>query len=622
MTHSRFLLAILCGVLFCALASAAAPVWAQDAEEETVVEETAVEETAEVWPAYPMPGPDKIDRGPGGYLSIFKIILVMLVFFAWVRSCDWVNRDAYNLRLSQAMWNPIVVFPFLFVLFFIFFSLPFFFLGFPLLLASYAGPFGAYVFKRNQEVSPEDQVFTGDHLKGVFAFKGGGKKRAGGGAARKGGGGGGGSVGPSHAAHMEGAQVDITAMGGADKNENQANLIKARNSAGYVPLKDLLADAIDRRATKILLDCTNEGTAVQYHLDGIWHPLDSYDRETGDPLLATAKKLCNLSIEERRARQDGRFAAAYGGQEFIGHLVTQGTKAGERAILQLLSQDVKYESLGELGMRDKVAEQLKELIAAQSGILLFSSVPGGGLSTTLTVALRGTDRFMRDFYELGDVDRMEPEVDGIELQTYQAKQGETPDALLPALMRKEPDVVVVRDMPNADTVKALSAASSEVLVISTVKAKEAVEALLRVLMLKAPPAPFAKAVRAVLCQRLIRKLCSECKEAYQPSAEMLAKLGIPAGRVKELYRPRQVPADQEVIQCPKCSGIGYWGQTAVFELLLVDDRLREILVKKPTIEGLRKAARAAGNRSLQEEGIVLVARGVTSLAELQRVLKQ
>jgi type II secretory ATPase GspE/PulE/Tfp pilus assembly ATPase PilB-like protein len=328
-------------------------------------------------------------------------------------------------------------------------------------------------------------------------------------------------------------------------------------------------------------------------------------------------------MEERRARQEGRFAVQYSGQKLACQLVCQGTKAGERAIVQLTGLSVKIGSLVELGMREKMAEQLKELLADQQGIVLFSSMSGGGLSTTMTVALRSTDRFMRDFIELRDAESEEPEVENVPVQHYHLRKGEGPDALLPAVLRKEPNVVVVRDLPNASTVSALCEASESCLIIATVQAKEAVEALLRVLLVKAPVAPFASAVKAVVCQRLIRRLCEECKQAYAPPAELLKKLGLPAGRVQSFYRPPQPDPQEKKEICQRCGGIGYFGQIAIFELLQVDDRIREaLLVKQPNLDVLRRVARAAGNRSQQDEGIVLVARGVTSLAELQRVLKQ
>jgi type II secretory ATPase GspE/PulE/Tfp pilus assembly ATPase PilB-like protein len=136
----------------------------------------------------------------------------------------------------------------------------------------------------------------------------------------------------------------------------------------------------------------------------------------------------------------------------------------------------------------------------------------------------------------------------------------------------------------------------------------------------------------VLNQRLIRKLCDECKQAFPPPPQLLQKLGIPAGRVQVLYREYQPPPPEQLVDdkgrpieppiCPKCGGLGYFGRTALFELLVVDAALRDALIKQPKLEVLRSVARKSGHRTIQEEGILLVARGITSIPELQRVMKQ
>ena len=232
------------------------------------------------------------------------------------------------------------------------------------------------------------------------------------------------------------------------------------------------------------------------------------------------------------------------------------------------------------------------------------------------------DRYLRDFSSVEEHSQREPEVENVDIQTYNTATGQTPATILPTLMRKQPDVVIVRDLVNQQTLEFLcQQATDEVLVLSTTRAKEAVESLLRVLLLKVPPADFAPIIKAVVNQRLIRKLCDACKEAYVPKAELLAKLGIPKGRIETLYREPQNRTEEEGI-CEKCNGIGYRGRTSIFELLVINDNLRDVLVKEPKLEVLRKAAKSGGHWSLQEEGIALVASGTTSLPELMRVLKQ
>jgi len=191
--------------------------------------------------------------------------------------------------------------------------------------------------------------------------------------------------------------------------------------------------------------------------------------------------------------------------------------------------------------------------------------------------------------------------------------------VLPKLIRNYPDAICIRELVNGDTIEFLcDQVDLDRLVITSIRAKEASEALLRVLMLKVPPDKFAPRVIAVLNQRLLRKLCETCREAYAPTPQVLQQLRIPAGRVEAFYRP---PQQREEV-CPDCGGIGYRGRTAIFELLVMNDAVKAVLAKTPKLELLRQAARKAGVRGLQEEGILLVAKGVTSLQELMRVLKE
>jgi type II secretory ATPase GspE/PulE/Tfp pilus assembly ATPase PilB-like protein len=207
--------------------------------------------------------------------------------------------------------------------------------------------------------------------------------------------------------------------------------------------------------------------------------------------------------------------------------------------------------------------------------------------------------------------------------TYDSVKGEAPFVALAKVARSYPNVIVLRDLPDSDTVDFLcDQVAEDRLVISGIRAKESAEALLRVLMLKVPAKTFAPAVSAVVHQRMIRKLCEKCKEAYAPTAETLKQLGIPAGRVQALYRPPTPPPGQQPPPpCDECLGLGYKGRTAFFELMAVDDDVRKVLQTTPKVELIRAAARKAGMRTLQEEGIILVLKGATSLAELMRVLK-
>lgn len=427
----------------------------------------------------------------------------------------------------------------------------------------------------------------------------------------------------------EAPPITLIAKGGATERDNQANLLTARQSPAFILAQRLLADALDRRTGTILLDYTAQQVSVRYQIDGVWHQCPPLDRANGDMLLAVLKTITALNMNERRARQEGTFSAEYKRRKFPCTLTSQGVPTGERATLRIDDPNAKkLQRIDDLGMRDKMVEQIRELFARNHAFLLISAPPGHGFSTTFNALLLSADRYIRNFCEVADITEKDSAVENVPRTTFDAAAGETPVTVLARLIRQYHDVYVMRDLIDATTLSTLIEQVEEGrLVVGGIRAKECCEALLRVLAYKVPPTKFAPVAAAVLNQRLLRTLCENCKEAYTPPPQVLQQLGIPEGKVAAFYRPHEGPLPpenekEEPKMCPQCGGLGYRGRTAVFELLVLNDDLRNILAKTPKLDVLRQEARKAGMRTLQEEGIVLVARGVTALPELLRVLKE
>jgi type II secretory ATPase GspE/PulE/Tfp pilus assembly ATPase PilB-like protein len=237
---------------------------------------------------------------------------------------------------------------------------------------------------------------------------------------------------------------------------------------------------------------------------------------------------------------------------------------------------------------------------------------------------------MRDFITVEQIGKHEPDVENVDVQKYDPAKGETVEKLLVSLIRKQPEVICVPEIASGEALKMLAEwiKAEEKLSLLTVRAKDAADAVLRLLALQAPADVVAPVLKGVVYTRLVRRLCETCREAFQPDAAYLQKLGIPAGRVQVLYRekqPRQPGQEKKRGQpdiCPACRGLGYKGRIAIFEFLVLDDKLRQAVAKVPKVEVIKQLAKAAGNRTLQEEAILLMAQGVTSLNEIQRVLKQ
>jgi type II secretory ATPase GspE/PulE/Tfp pilus assembly ATPase PilB-like protein len=538
---------------------------------------------------------------------ILKLLMTVGVVWMWVAAGDWVNKDSQIYGLGYQKWSLIHYLPFVVVGFILMFLPIPMWIKALVLFAVFFFTWLPYVLVHNKNVEPHLTVLTGPWWRFVVASVLGGigikvssERKAG---------------------YEQGAPVELMAMGAADSTANNANLLTARHSPGYLLVKDIFAEMVKRRADKLMLDYSQQGVTVRMEIDGAWHPGEPRDRESSDVMLAVMKTLANLNVKDRRNKQEGKFGAKYEGKTYICMLMTQGVQTGERVVVTRVGEKKHLVHYADLGMREGLQKQWAEIMASDQGLVIFSALPGGGLTTMMNVSLEETDRLMRDFVAIEEVNNREHEIQNIGVTTYDASKGETPATVIPTLIRNYPNVYILRDMTDVEAAKLLfKEISDDHLVVTSIRAKEASEALLRFLQLKMPVKDFATTVKAVLYQRLIRKLCPDCKVGYTPPGEVLKKLGIPPGKVEKFYRP---PKPDEIDKpCKTCQALGYMGRTGLFELLVVNDQMREILLKQPKLELLKQAARVAHQRSLQEEGVLLVAQGTTSLQELQRVLQQ
>jgi type II secretory ATPase GspE/PulE/Tfp pilus assembly ATPase PilB-like protein len=550
-------------------------------------------------------------RGSGGFLSIWKIALAWLAFLAWVKTSDWASRDCYERRLNPAVWNSIVVFPFFFSMILLW-IVPSFWIGFPVLVASHLVPLLIYVAKRNPMVMDDEKVLSIRHFKSFLA-----------GAAKP--------VGVKIQVDKidprdENAELTIIPGGLGSERDERVNLMRARQSIGFAPVRRLISEALVYRADCVAVDLLPQSTEVRFQVDGVWHPFQPEDVPTGAAMVDVLKLISGLDVDEHTTKQIGRCALDFRKTQYNCQVVAEMAKTGERAVLFFESEKKRFSSLADLGMRDKTQQAIKEALARKKGLVLFSSLPKQGQTTTLEQALLAADRLMREVYAIEEKNRREREIENITVVTYDAAAKQSPGMILPPLLRKYPDVLVVRDWADGESATALcQVAGDDKLVVGSLAARDAVEAMLRVLHLRVPPATFAKAITVSVSQRLLRKLCDQCKAPYLPMPEELKQFGIPEGRIEQLYRPpRPDPTakkKRDIPICPNCSGIGYVGRTAVYELVSVDDEMRRLLVEQPKMDVLRAAARRAKTRTLLEEAVLLAASGATSLEEVVRVFK-
>ena len=381
--------------------------------------------------------------------------------------------------------------------------------------------------------------------------------------------------------------------------------------------KELVYDAVMRRATDIHLEPKEDEMSIRIRIDGVMYPSEPFDRAIGEAIVNIFKVLAAMDITEKRRPQDGSFRAIVEFEREIDfRAATQGTRHGEKLTLRLLDQTNSVASLDKMGMRKKVLADLREIVHQPHGLMLVCGPTGAGKSTTLYSCLNDIDSYQSNVITVEDP--VEYKMDNVNQIEINQRAGQSFAASLRSILRQDPDVVMIGEIRDAETAEiACQAANTGHMVFSTVHANDTITALFRIMELGLEPFMVANSVSAILGQRLARRLCPDCKEAYKPKAEVLKKAGLPADKVEHFYRP---PKNPEIV-CETCGGLGYRGRVGVFELLVVTDRMRDLIRERANVSVIKSEARKNGMLYMREEGLRLAAMGVTSVEEMMRVVK-
>lgn len=547
-----------------------------------------------------MPGNGSVRFDGGFYLNLWGMVPVLGLFFLWAHTTAWVDADSRALKLNYELWNALVLLLGV-VGFVLVFVSPGLFLGLLLLIAAYGVPLGLYIHERNQRVPESSKVMTPAHIQNLVIR----------GAAKVGI-----NIAPSKKALDSALGPPIRFIGKSGDGDDDVASRQVESSRGFVAAKELIYDAILRRATDVHLEPKDDEFAVRYRIDGVMYPAEPFDRAMGDAIINIFKVLGAMDITEKRKSQDGSFRAKLEKRLIDFRAASQGARGGEKLSLRILDQANSVSRLSQLGLRKQMQDQLKEIIAQPHGLFLSCGPTGAGKSTTLYAALQEIDAFQQNVITVEDP--VEYKIANVTQIEVNAKAGNTFANALRSMLRQDPDVVMVGEIRDAETAKiACQAANTGHMVFSTVHANDTISALYRLIDLGVEPFLMSSALSAILGQRLVRKLCDDCKVAYTPKPELLKQMGLPPDKVSAFHRP---PKNTEVI-CPTCGGMGYKGRLGVFELLVINDRLRDMIRENAPVAAIRAEARKGGMLYMKEEGLRLVVKGVTSLEELQANVK-
>ncbi len=407
------------------------------------------------------------------------------------------------------------------------------------------------------------------------------------------------------AIELERGSVDSQDDGTADVRD----LARQPPVVRYVNL--LVRDAHEARASDIHLEATRSGLSARFRLDGVLVPALEPPAELHHAIISRIKLLAELDISERRRPQDGRIRVRLDDTELDLRVSTVPTMFGESVVLRLLDRGGRPVALEALGMGASMLATLDRLVARPHGLLLVTGPTGSGKTTTLYASLSRRPKATEKIVTVEDpVEYQLPDVTQVPVHR---QAGVTFAGALRSILRQDPDVIMIGEMRDAETAEiAVQAAMTGHLVFSTLHTNDAISAIPRLLDLGVPDYLVAATVEGVLAQRLVRRVCDGCRASYVPDPARVAALtGRPMGQVTL----------QRGLGCAACRDTGFRGRVGIFELLRLDEDIKDAVLAGGGQQSLRSRAEAAGFAPLRQDGWTKVQAGLTTIDEVLRVVQ-
>lgn len=414
---------------------------------------------------------------------------------------------------------------------------------------------------------------------------------------------------------LEGENLDTTSGSGLAGSDDTVvfDLLKDAGGAPVVKLvNSLFLQALEMRASDIHIEPFENETVVRLRIDGVLHEFRRFPPKQQSEVVARLKVLSKLDLAESRRPQDGRLQVKAGGRTVDVRLSCVPTLYGERLVMRLLEKNTKAYTWDQLGLAKSTQERLHDCLGHSYGLVLVTGPTGSGKTTTLYSVLEQVRSPERNVLTIEDP--VEYNVAGVGQIQVNDRIGVNFAAGLRSILRQDPDVVMVGEIRDAETANiAVNAALTGHLVLSTLHTNDAPSAATRLIDLKVPPFLLSSCLLGVLAQRLVRRLCDQCKIPAEVDAEVLRKLNLerPNGRL-QMWRP---------VGCPACMQTGYRGRMGLYEFFKVDDKLSSLIAREADARVLRTAAHEAGMFNLLQDASHKIFTGQTSLDEALRVAR-
>jgi general secretion pathway protein E len=390
------------------------------------------------------------------------------------------------------------------------------------------------------------------------------------------------------------------------------DLLDDAHRAPVIKLVNLiLFEAVKSRASDIHVQPAEEGVVVRFRIDGVLVDAFTVPKGIQEEVLSRIKVFGKMNIAEKRIPQDGRASVRVGDRLIDLRIASLPTSHGERIVIRLLDKSARAYSLSDLGMESGVLTRFRDLIGLEHGLILVTGPTGGGKSTTLYAALREIN--VKDLNVVTLEDPIEYQLDGVSQTQINEKKGLTFAGGLRNVLRQDPDIIMIGEIRDQETaVMAIQAALTGHMVFSTLHTNDAAGAVNRLLDLGIEPYLVASSLVAVLAQRLVRRICPQCSEAYSPSDDELRRL---QGAVETV----SITAFSRGVGCAACRQTGYSGRLGVFELLTIDDGIRTAIQNRSSAAVIREEARRRGMRLLADDGLEKIRELRTTIDEINRI---
>ena len=405
-------------------------------------------------------------------------------------------------------------------------------------------------------------------------------------------------------------ELKVEVVGEEKEEMDTKSLMEMINEAPIVKITNmLLREGVQRKASDIFIEPLEKDMQVRYRVDGILEMGESPPKQMHDAIVTRIKVMSRLNVSEHRLPQDGRFKIELPGKEVDFRVSVLPSSFGEKLALRILDKSALLLNVEKLGLEEQPLKVLKECAIRPHGMILLCGPTGCGKTTTLYSVLNYVDSAEKNLVTVEDP--VEYQLDGVNQVTALPEIGLTFAAALRSILRQDPDIIMVGEIRDFETVDiAIKAALTGHLVLSTLHTTDAAGSVVRLANMGVEPFLITASTLMVGAQRLIRLLCPICKEGYSVTAALKEKLRLAGSNELTFYRPKG---------CPKCNNTGYRGRIAIMETLRMTPGIKELILQKVPEMKIKTAARREGMRTLRDNGLAKTMKGITSLEEILRV---